>query len=72
LPAGKHTGILVYYQTIVKEKMKKMNFFFATEGTPHQITAVAYLGRGRQRPEMDQLIQGSHGTGISMREGLFK
>jgi hypothetical protein len=24
LPAGKHTGILIYYQTIVKEKKKKI------------------------------------------------
>jgi len=50
LPAGKHTSILTDIQTIGKKKMKKKCFFFWPPRA--------------QRTEIDQLIQGSRGTGI--------
>jgi len=34
LPAGKHTGILIYYQTIVNKKTTKKTFFFARSLPP--------------------------------------
>jgi len=33
LPISKHVGILTYYQTIVKKKMKKKHFFWSSPAT---------------------------------------
>jgi hypothetical protein len=57
LPAGKHTSILIDFQTIVKEKMK----IFNQEFQPSEITLRYLTGQAGHADFMDSVFGGKGG-----------